>query len=421
MILPVSPHTARGGSGRMILPVSPHTEAQTLQSKAQSRRRTSHRQTSNDALPIIPEGSSPSVQAQDQPKGSSSARPAVQAHDQPVRKSRLCTTGKHSVTECLHVCDSARGELVTSEEAIVVDEKTRPSAPAKPPKDDLGRVWLHPSALVMEGLRLGFHLQSKHGATPAPRHFVPILHAGKPSITCWRSLAQADVSAFSRRLGDDHNVGPILVVFDLQYWPHGVPRDAFKLAIPADVTPSLLASATPSSAHAATEDALPLVDNRPSSYRLVVRQLCGDWVLPGQRGRKPPPAPRGKAISTDNRWSLLTFNSCGPPLVFTWTLSLAASATAWGFLLRFAMVAEGERAMQLSQRSDYYPVIACSFLSATAIQIFVQEGFKVLLITFVSQQYLPRIKALESSPLRSAIQLGVRVLAGFAYAVLRVL
>jgi hypothetical protein len=28
--------------------------------------------------------------------------------------------------------------------------------------------------------------------------------------------------------------------------------------------------------------------------------------------------------------------------------------------------------MQLSQRSDYYPVIACSFLSATAIQIFVQ-------------------------------------------------
>jgi hypothetical protein len=50
-----------------------------------------------------------------------------------------------------------------------------------------------------------------------------------------------------------------------------------------------------------------------------------------------------------------------------------------------------------------------------------QEGFKVLLITFVSQQYLPRIKALESSPLRSAIQLGVRGLAGVAYAVLRVL
>jgi len=118
---------------------------------------------------------------------------------------------------------------------------------------------------------------------------------------------------------------------------------------------------------------------------------------------------------TEGRWSLLSPESYAAPFVFAWVVAFATSATAWVFLIRFAKaVVEGETSTTTQS-------VVGSFLSISVTSIVLQEGLKVLLITFVSQQYLPKVTALERTPLREGIRLCARGLAGVTYALLRAL
>jgi hypothetical protein len=85
------------------------------------------------------------------------------------------------------------------------------------------------------------------------------------------------------------------------------------------------------------------------------------------------------------------------------------------------VTAEVERQLQSRSAGSYYGSLLGSYCAAVGSSLLLQEGIKVLLITVVSPQLLPRVTALRRTPLREAMRLVIRGLVGLVYFGLRAL
>ena len=160
------------------------------------------------------------------------------------------------------------------------------------PVSGLARIWLPHNALVVEGVRLGFRVQSAAGSGSG---FVAIAHAGE-RLLGWRTMAELDVAALGR--GQRVIRGPICVSFEMKQWPPNVSATAFTVIEVA-------------AAGKAPEEA--------GGYWVAVRRAqqarLGAWQERSSSDR-------------DRRWSLLS-RRCDTPLALAWATAVLLSAAAW--------------------------------------------------------------------------------------------
>jgi hypothetical protein len=83
------------------------------------------------------------------------------------------------------------------------------------------------------------------------------------------------------------------------------------------------------------------------------------------------------------------------------------------------VTAEEERALQASSVSSFYGTITVRILTGLLYSLVAGEGIKVLLITVVSPQFLPRVSVLRGTKLREAVRLLLKGLVGCVYFTLR--
>lgn len=315
--------------------------------------------------------------------------------------------------------DTSPGKQNTSGASGIV---LQPSSESPPQLDsELGgeqaHMWLPRDKLVVNGIRLGFHVW--HEGTNG---FVPIVHAGEPRLLGWRSQAVADTGAFDRHSIQPQSLGPVLVQFDRRSWPRNVPQAEFRFM-------------------ASTPGAEP---TDPPGYD---QSFLDRFRVAVQHGSKRNPVRFKKDSRHNCRWSLVSVG-CDAPLAIAWAVAILVSLAAWVALLVFALVnqtnalvcanlerhrvliaaaaclswqvaAENEQVMQGRQPADYYAVLVRYFLLASSTSLFVAESFKIFLLTIISQQYLPNVAVVQRRPGRIALRLCFRGLLGILYALLR--